>query len=103
MMRAGHIFSPLLCFPKLTRRQFIAGIGATALAVHPLLGCNGSNDTRQYPKPKPGDTYFTQGYELSQKQSAEHLATLMETDHFEYSLNGWFFFSDNCPRLRLCK
>ncbi|MDD5100124.1 MAG: hypothetical protein PHP66_04150 [Syntrophales bacterium] len=92
MMRAGHIISPLLCFPKLTRRQFIAGIGATALAVHPLLGCNGSNNTRQYPKPKPGDTYFTQGYELSQTQSAEHLATFMETDHSEYDLNGWFFF-----------
>ena len=54
-------------------------------------GCGDDSGTRQYPKPEPGDTYFTQGYELSQTQSADQLATFMETEHFEYDLEGWFF------------
>ena len=51
-----------------------------------LLSC-GSNST-------DSDSFcpvFTQEYELPQTQSADQLATFMETEHFEYDLDGWFF------------
>ncbi|HEY4743657.1 MAG TPA: lipocalin family protein [Desulfuromonadaceae bacterium] len=99
-MSCNELFHHLL-----SRRQFIARTGAAALALHPLMGCSGSADPR-YPTPKFGDTYFTTGYSLPQTQSAENLATFLESDQPAYGLNGWFFMGtvidENNPDDDIC-
>jgi hypothetical protein len=90
-MRPGQIISPLLYFSKITRRELIVRMSGAALALHPLLGCSG---TSQYPKPGVGETFFTQGYDLPQSQSAQKLAEFLGSEHLDYHLDGWFFMGD---------
>ncbi|MDQ5986513.1 MAG: hypothetical protein CSYNP_02243 [Syntrophus sp. SKADARSKE-3] len=72
-------------------------MSAATLAIHPLLGCSGGSGgsgTSQYPKPEPGETFFTQGYDLPHAQNAQKLAEFLASEHFEYHLDGWFFMGD---------
>ncbi len=59
-------------------------------------GCNKTKeiltDKHVQPGPAAGCTFFTQEYDLPQTQSAQQLAEFLATEHFEYDLDGWFFF-----------
>jgi hypothetical protein len=72
----------------LARRQFLFPLGATAMAVQPLIGCGGGGG---YPTPRAGDTFYTRELALPQTQSAAQLATWLEALHPEYHINGWYF------------
>ena len=55
-------------------------------------GKESGNNQHEWPKPPANCPHFTQDYTLPQTQSAGQLATFMETEHLDYSLDGWFFF-----------
>ncbi len=50
------------------------------------------HETELFPQPATGCVYYTPGYELPQTQSKPLLAEFLSTEHFEYDLDGWFFF-----------
>ncbi len=56
-----------------------------------LIGCN-TKSTQPFPDPAEGCAYFTKNYELPQTQSAQQLSEYLASEHFEYDLDGWFFF-----------
>ncbi len=59
-------------------------------------GCNKIKeiltDKHVQPGPTAGCPFFTQDHDLPQTQSAQQLAEFLATEHFEYDLDGWFFF-----------
>lgn len=72
----------------LTRRRFIAGGGAAAVASRSGLVRRLLAHAAHYPMP----TYFTLGHGVPHTRSARMLANWLETEHFNYSLDSWFFF-----------
>ncbi|MFH1159513.1 MAG: hypothetical protein V1733_01010, partial [bacterium] len=44
------------------------------------------------PVPPSGCVYYTNGYSLPQTQSLQQLSEYISAEHFEYDLDGWFFF-----------
>ncbi len=56
-----------------------------------LTECN-KKSTQHFPDPAEGCAYFTIDYKLPQTQSAQQLAEYLASEHFEYDLDGWFFF-----------
>lgn len=56
-----------------------------------LIECN-RKSTQPFPDPAEGCAYFTKDYELPQTQSAQQLSEYLSSEHFEYDLDGWFFF-----------
>lgn len=54
--------------------------------------CNKNKDKHVYPEPAAGCAFFTQDYALPQTQSAQQLSEYLSSEHFEYDLDGWFFF-----------
>ena len=72
----------------LTRRKFSLGLGASLLAAPPLLGRPAGAT------PASACAEFTNGYALPQTQSAQDLAAYLASEHFDYDLDGWFFFGN---------
>lgn len=56
--------------------------------------CNKTNEKQEYPVPAAGCAFFTQDYALPQTQSAQQLSGYLSSEHFEYDLDGWFFFGN---------
>ena len=44
------------------------------------------------PVPAPGCVSYSNGYSLPQTQSLQQLSEYMSSEHFDYDLDGWFFF-----------
>lgn len=57
------------------------------------------NDEPVFPEPAEGCSFFTQEFTLPQTQSAQQLADYLSTEHFEYDLDGWFFFGNLVDRV----
>lgn len=94
---------------RMTRGRFLAGLGASGLglaalsalpaqaAQQPLAGSRRPprrlvGRTDQQPRPQGGQTFYTHGHDLPQTQSADRLATWLESEHGAYFIDGWFFF-----------
>ncbi|MEW6553968.1 MAG: hypothetical protein AB1384_06750 [Actinomycetota bacterium] len=74
----------LLAVPVLL---LLLGVTVTACG-----GSQGGGDTPGYPTPAAGSAFFTRDYDMPQTQSAEQMSEWLVSEHFEYDLDGWFFF-----------
>ncbi len=62
------------------------------LSVSACGGSQDGGDKPEYPTPAAGSAFFTQDYDMPQTQDAGQLAEWLASEHFEYDLDGWFFF-----------
>ncbi len=51
-----------------------------------------NTDTIPIQPPAAGCCYFTNDYSLPQTQSLQQLSEYLSSEHFDYTLDGWFFF-----------
>ncbi len=53
---------------------------------------SGGEGTRNWPKPVAGSAYLSQDYSMPHSQNAYELGRWLASEHFEYDIDGWFFF-----------
>lgn len=57
-----------------------------------FVECKQNDSKPTPPAPVDGCAYYTTEYDFPQTQSAEQLGEYISSEHFEYDLDGWFFF-----------
>jgi hypothetical protein len=60
-----------------------------------FISCKSDNyQIKPIPAPvtNPGCAHYTNGYSLPQTQSLQQLSEYLSSEHFDYDLDGWFFF-----------
>ncbi|MBL7105648.1 MAG: hypothetical protein ISS18_15080 [Bacteroidales bacterium] len=72
-------------------KVYYAAFGVLAIISIFCFNCR-HYDIQPFPDPAAGCAFFTQDYALPQTQTAQQLAEYLSSEHFEYDLDGWFFF-----------
>jgi len=70
----------------------VSAIVAVLVITLILSNCKQNDSKPNPPAPKDGCAYYTIEYDLPQTQSEQLLGQYMASEHFEYDLDGWFFF-----------
>lgn len=67
---------------------------AISLIILTIVSCKQAQKEDPIPEPQPveGCAYYIDDFSLPQTQSEQLLAEYLASEHFEYDLDGWFFF-----------
>ena len=75
------------------RPKFFLVLGVVTLISIFCVNCS-HNSIQPFPDPAADCAFFTEDYTLPHTQSAQQLSQFLSSEHFEYDLDGWFFFGN---------